>query len=233
MVNVDEAIIAKYEYCGEHFEILVDPDLAADFRNPDGPDVAIEDLLAVEEIFKDSKKGDKASDEAMNKIFETTDPIEVSKIILEKGTVQLTADQKRKMQEDKRKLVINKIAKEAINPQNGLPHPAMRIENAMNEAKVKVDAFKSVDEQVEIALKAIKVLIPIKFEKVKIAVRLPSTAAGNAYSAIRPFGQIINEEWQQDGSWIGIVEMPGGLQDDFNHKMASISGGEAETKLIK
>ncbi len=61
MVNVDEAIIAKYEYCGEHFEILVDPDLAADYRNPDGPDVAIEDLLAVEEIFKDSKKGDKAS----------------------------------------------------------------------------------------------------------------------------------------------------------------------------
>ena len=39
---------------------------------------------AVEEIFKDSKKGDKASDEAMNKIFETTDPIEVSRIILEK-----------------------------------------------------------------------------------------------------------------------------------------------------
>ncbi len=56
MVNVDEAIIAKYEYCGEHFEILVDPDLAAEFRNPDGQDVAIEDLLAVEEIFKDSKK---------------------------------------------------------------------------------------------------------------------------------------------------------------------------------
>jgi len=56
-VNVDEAIIAKYEYCGEHFEILVDPDLAAEFRNPDGQDVAIEDLLAVEEIFKDSKKG--------------------------------------------------------------------------------------------------------------------------------------------------------------------------------
>jgi ribosome maturation protein SDO1 len=29
------------------------------------------------------------------------------------------------------------------------------------------------------------------------------------------------------------VEMSGGLQDDFNHKMASISGGEAETKVIK
>ena len=30
MVNVDDAIIAKYEYSGEHFEILVDPDLAAE-----------------------------------------------------------------------------------------------------------------------------------------------------------------------------------------------------------
>ena len=101
MVNVDEAIIAKYEHSGEHFEILVDPDLAAEFRNPDGQDVAVEDLLAVEEIFKDSKKGDKASEEAMNKVFETTDPIEVSKIILEKGTVQLTAEQKDKCRQIK------------------------------------------------------------------------------------------------------------------------------------
>ena len=233
MVNVDDAIIARLESFGEKFEILVDPDLAADFRNPDNEkEIDIEDILAVEEIFKDSKKGDKASDESMNKVFETTDVLEVAAQILQKGHIQLTAEQRRQMQEDKRKQVIAKIAREGINPQNGLPHPAVRIENAMNEAKVKVDPFKSVDEQVQIALKAIKVLIPIKFEKVKMAVRLPSTAAGNAYSAIRPFGKIINEEWQQDGSWIGIVEMPGGLQDDFNHKMASISGGEAETKLI-
>jgi ribosome maturation protein SDO1 len=233
MVNVDDAIIARLESFGEKFEILVDPDLAADFRNPDyEKEIEIEDILAVEEIFKDSKKGDKASEEAMEKVFGTTDVLEVASQILLKGHGQLTAEQRRQMQEDKRKQVIAKIAREGINPQNGLPHPAMRIENAMNEAKVKVDAFKSVDEQVQIALKAIKVLIPIKFEKVKMAVRLPRTAAGQAYSAIRPFGQVVNEEWQQDGSWIGIVEMSGGLQDDFNHKMASISGGEAETKLI-
>ena len=96
MVNIDDAIIAKYESFGEHFEILVDPDLAAEFRNPDGKDVEVEDLLAVEEIFKDSKKGDKASDEAMTKIFETTEPLEVARQILEKGTVQLTAEQKSK-----------------------------------------------------------------------------------------------------------------------------------------
>ena len=110
------------------------------------------------------------------------------------------------MQEDKRRLVINKISREAINPQSGLPHPAQRIENAVNEAKVKFDPFVSVDQQVQTALKAIKPLIPIRFEKVKVAVRLPGSSAGGAYSAIHHFGEILNEEWQQDGSWIGIVE---------------------------
>lgn len=234
MVNIDETIIARLESYGEKFEILVDPDLAADFRNPDNEkEINIEDILAVEEIFKDSKKGDKASDESMKKVFDTTDVLEVAEQILKKGNIQITAEQRRKMQEDKRKQVISTIAREGINPQNGLPHPATRIENAMNEAKVKIDPFKSVDEQVQIALKAIKVLIPIKFEKVRVAVRLPNTSTGQAYSAIRPFGKIITEEWQDDGSWIAIVEMSGGLQDDFNHKMASISGGEAETKVIK
>ena len=234
MVNIDETIIARLESYGEKFEILVDPDLAADFRNPDNEkEINIEDILAVEEIFKDSKKGDKASDESMKKVFDTTDVLEVAEQILKKGNIQITAEQRRKMQEDKRKQVISTIAREGINPQNGLPHPATRIENAMNEAKVKIDPFKSVDEQVQIALKAIKVLMPIKFEKDRVAVRLPNTATGQAYSAIRPFGKIITEEWQDDGSWIAIVEMSGGLQDDFNHKMASISGGEAETKVIK
>ena len=134
---------------------------------------------------------------------------------------------KRQMQEDKRRLVINKISREAINPQSGLPHPAQRIENAVNEAKVKFDPFVSVDQQVQTALKAIKPLIPIRFEKVKVAVRLPGSSAGGAYSAIHHFGEILNEEWQQDGSWIGIV------QDDFAAKMAEISSGEAETKTIK
>ena len=102
--------------------------------------------------------------------------------------------------------VHQKAAREGINPQNGLPHPATRIENAMNEAKVKIDPFKSVDEQVQIALKAIKVLIPIKFEKVRVAVRLPNTATGQAYSAIRPFGKIITYTVNVDSNLNVTVE---------------------------
>ena len=61
MVNLEDAVIARLESHGERFEIFVDPDLASDFKR--GQAINIEDILVVEEIFKDSKKGDKASEE--------------------------------------------------------------------------------------------------------------------------------------------------------------------------
>lgn len=232
MVNLDDAVIARLESHGFKFEILVDPKLAADFKKQE-TQININDILAIETIFKDSKKGDKASEEGMNKVFETTDTLEVAKQIINKGTIQLTAQQKKAIQQEKHKKVVAKIAREAINPQNGLPHPINRIEKAMEESKIKIDPFKSVDEQVKIVLKEIRKKIPIRFEKVKIAVMLPNTATGKANQSISKFGTLIQEEWQQDGSWIGVVEIPGGLQNQFIAKMNEISSGAAEIKTIK
>ena len=230
MITLEDAVIARLEYYGERFEILVDPDLASDFKR--GEDIQIEEILAVEEVFKDSKKGDKASEEAMNKAFDTTDPLEAAAIIIRKGQVQLTAQQRRDMQEDKRRMVVAKIAREAINPQTKLPHPARRIEIAMEEAKVRVDPFKSVDEQVNITLKAIRRLIPIKLEKVKVAIHIPGEDAGKVYGVIPEFGKTLKEEWQKDGSWVAVVEIPGGMQEGFYQKLSEITHGQVETKLL-
>lgn len=231
MVTLEDAVIARLEYYGEHFEILVDPDLASDFKR--GEEIEIEDILAVEEVFKDAKKGDKASEEAMNKAFETTDPLEAAAIIIRKGNVQLTAQQRRDMQEDKRRMIVAKITRESINPKTMLPHPARRIEIAMEEAKIRVDPFKSVDEQVTSTLKAIGRLIPIRMEKVRVAIHIPGEDTGRVYGVIPQYGKAIKEEWQQDGSWIAVVEIPGGLQDGFYQKLSELTHGKVETKLLK
>jgi len=230
MVNLDDAVTARLEYYGEHFEILVDPDLASDFKR--GQDLNVEDILVVEEIFKDAKKGDKSSEEAMMKAFQTTDHVEVAANILKKGQIQLTAQQRREMQEEKRLKVVTTIAREAINPQTKLPHPVRRIEIAMDEAKVRIDPFKSVDEQVNSTLKAIRVKIPIRFEKVKVAIRVPGDFSGKVYGAIPEFGKTMQEEWQQDGSWVAVVEIPGGMQDNFYQKLNELTHGQVETKLL-
>lgn len=230
MVNVDDAVIARLESYGERFEILVDAELAADYKR--GNDIEIEDVLAVEEIFKDAHKADKASEENMLKAFETTDPLEVADIIIKKGSIQITANQRRKMQEEKTKQVISKIAQEAINPQTKLPHPPQRIAKAMEEAKVHIDPMKTVEEQIEPTVKAILTKIPIRIEKVQVAVKIPGTYAGKSYSVITQYGKLIKEEWENDGSWIGIIEIPGGLQDKFYTELSGLTHGEVETKLL-
>lgn len=230
MVNVDDAVIARLESYGERFEILVDAELAADYKR--GQNIAIEDVVAVEEVFKDAHKADKASEENMMKVFETTDALEVADKIIKKGTIQITANQKRKMQEEKTRQVIAQIAREAINPQTKLPHPPQRIENAMQEAKVHIDPMKSVEEQIEPTVKAILTKIPIRIEKVQVAVKIPGTYAGKGYSTITHYGKLIKEEWMNDGSWIGVVEIPGGLQDEFYTALSGLTHGEVETKLL-
>lgn len=230
MVNVDDAVIARLESYGERFEILVDAELAADYKR--GEDITIEDVLAVEEVFKDAHKADKASEENMQKAFETVDALEVADIIIKKGTIQITANQKRKMQEEKTRQVINKISQEAINPQTKLPHPPKRIEKAMEEAKVHIDPMKTVEEQIEPTVKAILTKIPIRIEKVQVAVKIPGTYAGKSYSVITQYGKLIKEEWENDGSWIGIVEIPGGLQDKFYTDLSGLTHGEVETRLL-
>lgn len=231
MVKLEDAVIARLEIENEHFEILIEPESAQKFKN--GEEIQVLECLVIDTIFKDSKKGDKASEDKINKIFGTNDISEVAKIILRDGTIQLTTDQRKAMQETKRKQIVASIARNAINPQTGAPHPAQRIELAMKEAKVQIDPFKPVDIQVQSILDKLKPIIPIRFEKVKIAVKLSGENYGRTYGDITGFGKIVKEEWQKNGSWIGVVELPAGLQIEFFDKLNKKTKGEVETKIIK
>jgi len=226
-----EFVIARIEKAGEKFEVLVKPDAVQKLR--DGKDVNILDNLAIDEIFRDAHKGSKASEEKMQEFFGTTDPVEVARHLIKKGEIQLTTEQRREMQEIKRKQVVQYIAANAINPQTGAPHPPQRIEIAMEEAKVHVDPFKAVEEQVKEVLDALRPLIPIRFEKARIAVKLSAEDSAKCYGDIKAFGTILREEWQRNGSWIGVVEMPAGMQTEFLERLNAKTKGNVEAKVLK
>lgn len=137
------------------------------------------------------------------------------------------------MVERKRRLIIAHIAANAINPQTKSPHPPARIETAMEEARIHLDPFKSVDAQVQDVLKAIRPLIPIRIETVEVAVRLPPEQAGKAAGVVRGYGELKREEWQSDGSWIGVVEIPGGMQTEFFAELNKRTQGDVETRIVK
>lgn len=169
----------------------------------------------------------------MKEVFGTSDPVKVAEIIIKKGTIHLSTEQRRALQEAKRKRIVSYIAANAINPQTGTPHPPQRIELAMEEAKVNLDPFKSVEEQVGHVLDALRPLIPIRIEKAKIAIKLMPSDVGRCYGEIRSYGSILKEEWQADGSWIGVVEVPAGLQGEFLDRLNERTHGNVDTKILK
>lgn len=232
LVKLEDAVIARLETHGERYEVLVDPDGALEARRSK-EDFDVSRILAADMVFKDAKKGDKASEERMTAVFGTSNVLEVAKAIIKKGEIQLTTEQRRKKAEDRKKQIISIIARSAVNPQTGTPHPPQRIEKAIDEVKYRVDISKTAEEQVPEVLKALRPIIPIRFEERSIAVKIPAQYAAKAYPVVKSFGSIKKEEWQKDGAWVFLMDLPAGVAEEFFNELNSLTKGDVETKIIK
>lgn len=222
--------IARMTKENDHFEVLVKPQKALDYRA--GKIAAITEVLVAETIFSDANKGTKASEESIRKAFGMIDPLKVAETILKKGTMQLTTDQRRKMVEDKRRQIIDFISRQCVDPKTNLPHPPTRIENAMEQIHYSIDPFKPMEEQAKEIVKLLRPLLPLKMEQVSVAVIIPAQYSARAYGSIKGFGTIKREEWRADGSWSGVLEMPAGLYAPLLDKLGEVTKGSGEAKII-
>ena len=230
MVSLEDAVIARYETGGNRFEILIDPKSAQEYK--EGDDIDWEDAIAADGIWADSAKGDRAPEHLVNDTFESTDLIEIYKTILTEGNIQLTSQQRNEMVDQKRKQIIAHVVANAMNPQTGGPHPPQRIENAIDEARFSIDPMEAIERQVEKLVKSIKPLIPISFEKIRVAVKIQAIHVGKCYGQISSLANIQSEEYQKDGSWIGMLEMSAASFVKLEDVLGSLTKGTAETKML-
>jgi ribosome maturation protein SDO1 len=230
MVSLDDAVIARLESHGETFEVLLDPKIVRYLK--EGRDIDITEHLAVDTVFKNASKGTQPSEDKVKEVFGTFDIVEITKKIVAKGEIQVTAEQRKEMLEAKRNRIVAYIARNAINPQTKAPHPPMRIELALTEARFHVDPFRSVESQVEEAMRLLRPLIPIKFEKSRVAVKLRADDYGKCFDDLSHFGTVEREEWQKDGSWIGVIVIPAGVITELTSKLNDRTKGHANVKLL-
>lgn len=231
MVSLDEAVVARYKKDDEHFEILVDPYVAADFL--EGKDVNILNNLAIDAVFEDAKKGEHASEESIQKAFGTDNIEDIAKQIIKKGSIQLTTEQRQKMQKNKKNRIVETITRNAMDPKTKSPHPRQRIELAMKEAGIHIDPFKPVSEQVKSIIESLRPIIPISLDQVRVSVKIPAEQIGKAYGTIRNYGSLEREDWQSDGSWVGIIKIAAGRQTQFYEKINDVTKGNVSTKVLK
>lgn len=226
----EKYVIARYEAKGHRFEILVNPDLALKVK--EGKTVNIDELLVGDYVYKDARKGLKASPESLKSVFGTDDIKKIAVEIIKRGEIHLTAEQRRKIIETKKKQIINLIARNAIDPKTKLPIPPKRIELAMEQARVSIDPFKSPESQIEEIVSKIARIIPIKIAKAYIAVKVPPQFSGKIYKVLSSMGEIKKSNWLSDGSLLVEIEIPAGMQEEFIDKINKVTHGSASIKVL-
>jgi ribosome maturation protein SDO1 len=152
-------------------------------------------VIAAEDVFEDAARGDRPPESALEEVFGTTDPLEIIPQVITEGDIQITAEQRREMKEQKHNKLITRITRNAVNPQmDDAPHPPERIESALEETDFRIDPMEPVDNQVDDALDALRPVIPIRFDTMTVAAQLPPDYAGSGQAKIREFGDLQREE---------------------------------------
>jgi len=223
--------IARITHDGDHFEILTKPERALSYRL--GKTSSVSEVLVSDTIFTDAGKGLRASEEKLQEVFGTTDSLKIAGVILKKGTLQLTTEQRKQLVEEKRRQIVSFISRECIDPKTNLPHPPLRIEQAMKQIRFSIEPCKGVEEQAKEIIKLLRPIIPLKMEKISVAVRIPPEHASKVYGTVKGFGTIKRDQWQADGSWSAIVEMSAGLYGPFLDKLGKMTRGNLEAKMVK
>jgi ribosome maturation protein SDO1 len=220
--------IIKLTLEGDKFELLVKPDPALEYKL--GKRTDLSSVLVSDEIYSDANKGSRASSEKLMKHFRTTDSAEVAKQIIAKGELNLTTDQRRKMVEEKRKQIVQLINRSFVDPKTHLPHPVVRIEAAMDEARVSIDPFKRAEDQAKTVIDGLRKILPLKSETVRLTITVPPQFAAQSYSILKSAGDFKGEEWLSDGSLRAVVEMNAGMKAQFLDRLGSVSKGSAVAK---
>ena len=217
MVSLDDAVVARLEKGGKRYEILVDPELVDQFKS-DPSSVNLDDLLATDEVWHDAKGGERPTEEKILSTFGTTELLDCVTNILSNGSIQLTTLQRRQMIADKRQQIITEISRTAIDPRSKAPHPATRIELALDELRWNPDPFLSVERQIKDAITVLRPVIPLSFETIKLAFRVSGSAYGSVQREVR--SDVIKEEWLSNGDWAFVVEIPAGMKGEYLSKVA-------------
>ena len=231
MISLDHAVVARLDSHGERFEILVDPRQAALVRQ--GQPVNIEDVVAALNVFGNASKATRASDEALMKVFHTTDFATIARRIIEKGR---DPPHCRAAQADDRGKApsghhvhcpeLRSIPRPGIpTPRPGSKWPWKRRGSISIPSSTLTSRSRRPSRPFAPSSRS-------GSRNSGSRSRSPPDFAAKAYGDIAAGSIMEKDEWQKDGSWVCVVRIPAGIQGEFYDLINKLSKGEGQVKIL-
>jgi ribosome maturation protein SDO1 len=229
-VDLGKYSLVRFKSHGHKFEIVVDPENAWLFKQ--GEEISIDEIVEGYFVFENFSRGLKANDQDLEEVFGTSEDKVVAMEILKKGELQLTQEQRKEFLREKIEEIVDYLVKNAVNPKTKAPHPASRIEKAIDDAGVRIDRNEDTVEQAKRVIKEIQVILPIKIESATIEFVVPPKDTGRLYGFIQGAGELVNENWGNDGTLTILVRVPAGVVASLLEEVSDISKGRVRATVV-
>lgn len=226
-------VVARIKLKNKNFEIIVDCDKALALKKQGKiASNALRDVLAIDLVYSDYKKGLRVSSNDLKDAFGTENIYEVAARILNDGEILLPQEYREKAREAKLKQVVDFLVRNCIDPRTGAPFTPDRIMAALKQVGARIDETRGADEQAMLIIKDLEKVLPIKIAVKRIKITIPAAYVGHVYGLFKNLTKE-KEDWLNDGSLSCIISLPAGMQLEFYDKLNNLTHGAAITEEIK
>lgn len=198
--------VVRIKKCGKRFEIACYKNKVLNWRNK--TEKNIDEVLQSDQIFVNVSKGQLAKRDDLMSAFETDNQMEICRIILDKGELQVSDKERQSTSESSIKEIANLITNMCVNPETQKPYSIAVIEKALHENHFSLKPNKSAKQQALEMIPKLRENMTIDRAKMRIRVSVDSKDAKNTHDKLKTLFDVIEvEDWEKgDLQMVGLVE---------------------------
>ncbi|KAK6739638.1 hypothetical protein RB195_008249 [Necator americanus] len=198
--------VVRMKKMGKRFEIACYKNKVVNWRNKSEKD--IDEVLQTHTVFSNVSKGQLAKKDELVAAFGTEDQLEICKIILEKGDLQVSDKERQAATDQSLKEVSQLIASMVVNPDTKRPVPPSVIDKALHEMHFSLKPNRNAKQQALEVIPKLRETIRIERAKMRIRVSMPSHEAKITHNRLKAlFTEVEMEDWAEGGlEIVGLIE---------------------------
>uniref|UniRef100_A0A915JMS3 Ribosome maturation protein SBDS n=1 Tax=Romanomermis culicivorax TaxID=13658 RepID=A0A915JMS3_ROMCU len=229
-LKLTNVAVVRTKKQGKRFEIACYKNKVVSWRNK--VEKNIEEVLQTHTVFNNVSKGQVAKREDLISCFGTEDQLEVCKVILEKGELQVSEKERAVQLESNFKEIATLVSNMCVNPETKRPYPVTIIENALHDLHFSVKPNRTSKQQALEIIPKLRETMSIDRAKMRIKIHVPAHSAKSVKEKIEHCISAAEEEHWVEGSLelIGLIEP--GVYRELDELIRRESKGKGQLELL-
>ena len=180
---------------GKRFEIACYRNKVVDWRA--GLELDLSEVLQTDRVFTNVSKGEFAKSKDLQKVFGSKDEEVISKLILEKGQLQVSDKERNQQLEKTTAQIAEWISKNCVHPTSQRPYTISQIKHCMQQANFSVHPTKPLKRQYLDCVKLLQTVIPIQRAKMELLVVVPQSYKSQVESLMEEHKIVFQKHQEQ------------------------------------